>query len=254
VKKTIIAGLAAATLCGAFVCLPIVRGQNGPTAGRAAKSQAKSSPGAAAGSSGTLKIACFDMGLILREYRKVADKRRETAAIAEVGNAKIRQLQGEGQALLKRVQDEKLEQDSDEFRAREKKAFQIENAIKACKAAAERDMKLQSVKIAAAIYEDVQAALKRFTEQNGYTLVIQIDREADQTQDYRMMQKVTGQLVIYHRNQEDITVAVLSHLNNRYEAERAEAGIDDGSSPDQSGDEQPKRTIPVSPNRKRATP
>ena len=254
-KRTIIAATAAAVLCGAFICLPSVRGQNGPTAGRAAKSQSKASPAAAPASSATLKIACLDMGLILRDYKKMADRKRELARMAEAGNAKIRQMQGEGQALVKHMQDEKIDQDSDEFSACAKKKFQLESSIKTCKATAERDMKLQSVKIAAAIYEDVQAALKLFCEQNGYTLVIQIDREADRTDDYRMVQRVIGQQIIYHRHQEDISVAVLTHLNKLYEAEHTDAGSDDSAASGHSDDQPtPTRTIPVSPNRKRTSP
>jgi Skp family chaperone for outer membrane proteins len=253
VKITIIAGMAAATLCGAFVCLPIVRGQNGPTAGRAVKSPAKSSPAAAAGSSAALKIACLDMGLIIREYRKMADKQQELKAINDLANAKISQINGEMAALAKPVQEGKIDRESEEYGAREKKLYQLDNARKACKATGERDMKLQSVKIMSAIYKDAQAALKLFSEQNGYTLVIQVDREAAKTQDYRMIQNVAGQLVIYHRSQDDITLRVLSYLNNQYETERAEAGIEETSSSDQS-DDLPTRTIPASPNRKRTTP
>ena len=252
-KRTIIAGTTAATLLGLFVCLPSVRGQNGQAASRAASSHAKTSPAAASGHSGALKIACIDMQLILKEYKKVADQKRELALLGETANAKIRQIQAEKQALVKRWEEDKVDQDSDEYSARVKKAYQIENSMKTCQSGAQREMQLQSVKIAAAVFEDVQAALKIFSEQRGFTLVLQIDRDAAKTEDYRMSRQVTAQPVVYYRGQEDITVAVLSYLNNHYQAERAEAGLEDTAEPAASA-EQPSRTIPVSSNRKRATP
>jgi hypothetical protein len=92
-----------------------------------------------------------------------------------------------------------------------------------------------------------------YSEQNGYTLVLQIDREAAHTKDYRLAQKATfGQSIFYYRSHEDITVAVLSYLNQRYETERAQAGLDDGARP-VSPVEEPTRSIPVSPNRKKAS-
>jgi Skp family chaperone for outer membrane proteins len=105
------------------------------------------------------------------------------------------------------------------------------------------------VKISVVVYQDLQAALKLFSEQNGYTLVVQIDREAAASDDYRLIQKTMGQQIFYYRSQEDITVAVLSYLNDRYEAERAEGGIEEEAAPISPGNE-PTRSIPASPNKK----
>ena len=158
-------------------------------------------------------------------------------------------MQGEGQALVKTLQEGKVDQESEEFQARQKRLFQLENSIKACKATADRDIKLQAVKLTAAVYDDVQAALKLFCEQNGYTLVLQIDREAAETQDYRMYQAALTQHIFYNSSHEDITAAVLNHLNRRYDAVRAEAGSSDSTPPVSRADE-PTRSIPASPNRK----
>jgi Skp family chaperone for outer membrane proteins len=241
VKRTIFAITTIAILSGVLVCLPNVRGQNGGTA-RAPRSSPNNSTSA-------LKIAVLDFGMILKNYQKVADKRQEMKAAAETGNAKIRQMQGEGQALVKPLQEGSLDQESDEFREREKKLFQLENSIKATKATAERDMKLQSVKVSLAVYQDLQAALKLFCDQNGYTLVLKIDREAAQADDFRAVGNALGQTIVYHRAHEDITVAVLTYLNHCYETARAEAGADESPAPVSTGNE-PTRTIPVSPNRK----
>jgi Skp family chaperone for outer membrane proteins len=187
--------------------------------------------------------------MILRDYKKVGEKRQDLTAIAEAGNAKIRQMQAEAQVILKPLQEGTIDQESDDFTARQKKLFQLENSIKTCKATSERDMKLQGVKIAVAVYEDLQSALKLFSEQNGYTLVLQIDREAAEAKDFRLLPKTIGQSIFYYRSREDITVAVLGYLNQRYETERAESGSDDSGAPVRPAVE-PTRSIPASPNRK----
>jgi Skp family chaperone for outer membrane proteins len=246
VKKTIIAVITAAALSGAFVCLPPVRGQNGAAVERPSGATKSASPK----SSATPKIAVIDVRMILREYKKSADKLQEIKDLADAGNAKIRQMQAEGQALARPLQDETLDPDSDEVRVRQKKVFQLESSIKATKALAERDMNVQGVKITLAVYQDLQAALKLFSDQNGYTLVLQIDREAAQAKDYRVVAKLPVQNIFFYRSYDDITLAVLSHLNNRYQTEQAVA---DESTAPVSSPIQSNRTLPVSPNRKAPT-
>ena len=245
VKKTIIVVITAAALTGAFVCLPNVRGQNGAAAERPSGATKSSPPK----SSSASKIAVIDVRMVLREYKKSVDKLQEIKVLADAGNARIRQMQEEGQAVVKSLQDKTLDPESDEVRLRQKKAFQLESSIKTTKASAERDMELQSVKITLAVYQDLQAALKLFSDQNGYNLVLQIDREAADAKDYRIVSQSLGQRILFHRH-DDITAAVLSHLNHRYETEQAAA---DESTAPVASPKQANRTLPVSPNRKATT-
>jgi Skp family chaperone for outer membrane proteins len=237
VNRTIIALSLAAALSGAFVCLPHVRGQNPPTAARAPKPAP------------SLKIAVVDFPTILREYRKVIDKRREMNGIAEDGNAKIRQLQGEGQALLK--QEGSLDQESNEFQEHQKMLYQLENSIKTTKASAERDMKTQNLKISLEVYQDLQGALKLFSQRNDLALVLRIDSDAALAKDYRGIGQTLGQHIIYNRHLDDITAAVLSYLNRQYESAAKDSGRE-VSSETASPAKTPSRTLPALPNRKPA--
>ncbi len=248
VNKTTLAVASAASLLGAFVCLPHVRGQQGQPADRAGKTSQRPAAAAAAAPAG-LKVACFDMNLILKEYHKMADRQHELDDIANEGNAKIAHYQKEYQAVTKSIQEDKIDKESDEYVALAKKAYQAQNSGKSAQAAKERNIKMQSLKITAAVYADVQAALKLFCEQNGYTLVLQVDREADTTTDYRMFQRPLAQPTFYYRKRDDITVAVLTYLNDQYDAERKAAGVERNTDA-AAEDELPTRSIPASPNRK----
>ncbi len=257
-KKTLIAVMTAAALCGAFVWLPSVRGQNGPAAPRGTNAatdshaqgahdrDAKHAPQA----SPPLKIALVDFQVVLRDYKKAADKVTEMKASLEAGNARIQQISGEMQAIAKSVQEAKIEQDSDEYRTSEKKLYQLDTSRKTYKASAERDMKIQGAKVSLTVYQDLQEALKLFCDKSGYTLVLQIDREIAAAKDYRMFQQTAAQPIIYHRSHDDITLAVISYLNHRYEAERGDEATEESTSGTLPAE--PTRSIPVSPNRKPA--
>ena len=89
VKKLVITLTLAAGLCGAFVWLPVVCGQNNPPAARAAKPV------------GPSRIAFVDMDQILRSYKKSADVRDEVKAFEDAANAKLGQMLNEGRELEK---------------------------------------------------------------------------------------------------------------------------------------------------------
>jgi Skp family chaperone for outer membrane proteins len=198
--------LGAVTLfAGAIVCLSDVRGQSGNAAQRTPRTVVP------------MKVAVIDLGTILRQYKKSEDLMEDVKAMAEAGNAKIKQLTGQGQELAKPLQEKSLEEDSPEYLERERKLLKLETYLKSLKSTTEREMKKQGARASLDVYEDLQEALHLYCEQNGYTLVLNFDREAASAPESQL-QRSLGQAILFHQTRDDITDAILGYLNHKYEA------------------------------------
>lgn len=210
-KPFLIVGVLAASCC-AIVSLPDVRGQNGNPAARAGKPVP------------AMKVAVIDLGLILRQYKKSEDLMEEVKATAEAGNAKITQLVGQGKELAKPLEEGALDQESPEFLERERKVLRLQTYLKSLKATTEREMKKQGAKASLDVYEDIQAALQLYCEQNGYTLVLNFDREATTASESQVVGRALSQGIMFHNSRDDVTDAILGYLNHQYEAANRDSG------------------------------
>jgi Skp family chaperone for outer membrane proteins len=203
-RPFLILGVLAASCC-AIVSLSDVRGQSANPAPRTAKPV---SP---------MKVAVIDLGLILREYKKSEDLMEDVKATAEAGNAKIKELTGKGNELAKPIQEKTLDIDSPEYLEREQKLLRLETYLKTFKATTEREMRKQGARASLEVYEDIQAVLVRYCEQNGYTLVLNFDREA-MTAPESQVTRSLSQAIMFHQTRDDVTDAILGYLNHKYEA------------------------------------
>lgn len=204
-KKLLVMLTLAAGLCGAFVWLPDACGQNGAAAARSAQPA-------------VLKIAFIDMNLVLQQYKKSDDVILQVKAATEEGNAAIKQMVGKGRELEKPMLDGTMEKDSPEYLEREKKVIQLSANVSRYKAAAEKELKQQGAKATLALHQDVVNVVEQFAQQNGYTLVLRIDREALAAKSYKTVQQTMEQSVVHHDGRTDITDAVIAYLNKQYDA------------------------------------
>jgi Skp family chaperone for outer membrane proteins len=158
------------------------------------------------------------VGLILREYKKSEDLMEDVKATAEAGNAKITQLVGQGKELAKPLEEGSLDQESPEFLERERKVLRLQTYLKSFKATTEREMKKQGARASLEVYQDIQAVLERYCEQNGYTLVLNFDREATTAPESQVVTRSLSQAIMFHQTRDDVTDAILGYLNHKYEA------------------------------------
>jgi Skp family chaperone for outer membrane proteins len=205
VKKLLIILTAAAGVCGSVVWLPIACGQSGGTSARPPR------PAPA------LRIACLDMAEVLRQYKKSDDLLQDVKAQFDAGNSRIQQLVGQGRELEKTLQDGTLDKDSPEYAEREKKVIQLSVNVKNFKSVKEKELKAGQAKALLGIYRDVAEAAQRVAEQNGYSLVLRIDREAEAARSYQSITQTLNESVLRHDPRDDITEAVIARLNRQYD-------------------------------------
>jgi Skp family chaperone for outer membrane proteins len=206
VKKLVITLTLAAGLCGAFVWLPDVCGQNSSPAARSAKPV------------GPSRIAFIDMGQILRSYKKAADVLQDVKAFEEANSAKIGQMINQGRELEKELVDGSLERDTPEFAERETKVKQLASRTHTAKTIADAELKQQRGRALLAVYRDVVAAVQQFAEQNRYDLVLQVDREALAAKNYRAIQQTMAQAILCRDDRDDLTDEIIALLNKQYAA------------------------------------
>jgi Skp family chaperone for outer membrane proteins len=233
VKKLVITLTLAAGLCGAFVWLPDVCGQNSSSAARAAKPV------------GPSRIAFVDMGQILRSYAKAADVLQEVKAFEDANSAKIGQMMNEGRELEKELVDGSLPRDAPEFAERETKVKQLASRAHTAKSIADAELKQQRGRALLAVYRDVIAAVQQFAEQNRYDLVLQVDRDALAAKSYRTIQQTMAQALICRDDRDDLTDEIIAWLNKQYTAAGAAA-----SPREAPAAKSPSPTSPASTGRK----
>src|SRR5260221_3985663 len=120
---------------------------------------------------------------------------------------------GKGRELEKPMLDGTMDKESPEFLDREKKVIQLSANVSRCKAVAEKEIKQQGAKASLALHQEVINVVEQFAEQNNYTLVLRIDREALAAKSYQSMPQTMDQAVLHHDGRTDITDAVIAYLN-----------------------------------------
>jgi Skp family chaperone for outer membrane proteins len=189
--------------CGLLAILPCASGQTA------------ASP--VSGARPALKIAVVDMGQVLQQYKQASYVRDEVKAAGEAKNAKLQEMVGKGQELIKSLKEAALDPDSTEFRERETKIFQIESYAKAYKSSAEKELQRENMKASLAVYNEIHEALRVFSQQNGFAAILRVDNEARSLTDPTSAGRVLSQDVIYYRAR-DITNPVVVYLNNKYDS------------------------------------
>lgn len=208
-KKLLISAALMAGLAGAAFRMPSALGQNGAS---------RANPPAA-----TSRVALLDLGLVFQRYKKLEDLQQTVKTAAEAAAAREQQMHGQGQDLEKSLRDGTLEQGSADYLEREKKVVQLMYSVKTFHKMTERNLKQQGAKAFVAAYEDVRMALAEFAQQNGYTLVLRVDREALDCKNYQTVQRSLSQDVVRQDSRDDITDAVVAYLNRQYDAAGSDA-------------------------------
>jgi outer membrane protein len=220
VKKLLFAAVAVVGLVAGLSLLSDAHGQGQETAGRASK-----------GAPPAARIAVIDLGHVYRNYRKFEDLRKDVKEALEAAEARAKGYVDQAQAIQKELKAGQFDETSPEYLEREKKVIQLSSRFEAYKTLARKDLAQRDARVYLDIYNDIANVVKLVAEQNGYTLVVQVNREAASAEDPKAIGQTLGNSVIFHRAQEDITESVLAYLNRKYESSAASAGTNAPSKP-----------------------
>jgi Skp family chaperone for outer membrane proteins len=195
-----------AGLIGAVCLLTVVPGQGKAAAARAAQA------------GGSTRIAVVDMSYLFQHYEKLEDLRQSVKQAADAAQEKAKGYIDQAKTLDEQLKSGEFETGSDEFVERENKVIQLSSRFEMFKATATKELKKKDAQVLLAVYEDVRHALELFAEQNGYSLVLQINREVMDTEDKTKIGQKLGHPVFRNQGAEDISEAVLAYLSQQYAA------------------------------------
>lgn len=170
------------------------------------------------------RIALVDMGHIFKNYKKLADLRVELKEAAEAAEAKAKDIVSQARTIDEQMKSGEFEDGSQEFLDSEKKLIQLSSRFETFKALSTRNLKKKDAEALVTCYQDVQKALGVFAEQNGYTLMLQVNRDLMATEDTNRVTQKLGQAVFHVHAGEDITEAVLAYLTQQYGSNVVEKG------------------------------
>lgn len=201
---------AVAGLIGALGLLAAVPGQGKAAAARATQP------------SGPTRIAVVDMSYLFQNYEKLEDLRQSIKAAAEDAQAKAKGYIEKARTIEEQLKSGEFENGSTEFVERENKVIELSSRFEMFKATTQKDLKKKDAKILLTVYDDVRDAVALFAEQNGYSLVLQTNREITASEDKAKVAQKLGQPVFHNHRADDITDGVLAYLSQEYAANGAQ--------------------------------
>lgn len=204
-KRIVLSTALSVGLCGVLAWIPPARGQNG----KAALGAQRSAP--------PLKIAVVDMALVGNEYKRLQDSRDELEASAEASKGKSAKLAEQGRELEKKLRQ--VKEGTPEYQEIEQKVTKAAGDFDFYKKMADRELKQRIVQAQVDVYREIKATVAKFAEQNGYTLVLQVDRQALAAKSPQSLTQSLQQTIVRH-SVDDITDAVIVYLNRQYDAQQ----------------------------------
>lgn len=218
-KKLLLLTTVTTAICCALVCLRPAQGQNA-----ASTRVAKPAP--------PLKIAVVDVGAVETGYLKAEHFREELSSTKKAALEKDRTLAEEGRRLVAQLRELKADPESTDAAELQEQVQHAASDYQIFRTTADRDYKRLQIRVKVAIDQDIAGMLKKFAEQNGYTLILRVDRRAMAAKNYQTLNATLQQDVIQcGKNVDDITEAMLAQLNALYETEDKSSGSE-GNEPE----------------------
>ncbi|MFH1108271.1 MAG: OmpH family outer membrane protein [Planctomycetota bacterium] len=169
-------------------------------------------------------VAVVDLASIFEKYlmtkdleRLFDDRRREAAAEAESKRAAIE---------AKRKNLLALKEESKEFAELEQEITRLEVEYEVWASLQEKMLKADHKRWLLRIYKNVKEAVAEIAARDGVDLVLTYDQLTEDAPDsVALRQQILLQKIIYFNDRIDLTQAVLTRLNEKYEKDGGAAGL-----------------------------
>lgn len=161
-------------------------------------------------------IGLIDMARVFKEYKKFEALREglktEIAASEETIKSDVESLKALSQKL------QMMTESSPGYAQAEAELASKAAEVDARRKVMQRDFLRKESQIYKQVYLEVQTTVKQYAEYYGYHVVLRFNgTELQETDDARGVINGMNRQVVYHRKKDDITDAVLQHLNSQYQ-------------------------------------
>jgi len=163
-----------------------------------------------------VKIGLVDMARVFKEYNKFKDLREVLKGKMEARMAEAKKIADEAkeiQGVLKQ-----LNQGSAQFIQKEARLAELTTQFQTKQKLAQAEYVREEAKIFEQVYVESRDVIKLYSEHFKYTLVLRFNSQSldPENKNPQGIANSLNKLVVYHRQQDDITEAVVEYLNRRY--------------------------------------
>lgn len=161
------------------------------------------------------KVGLIDMGHIFNEYTKLK-------MLKEEYTLDMQESETRAKGMVKKIQDlqsqlKELKEGSPEYTELEQKFAKFTSEFDTFRKVTQKDLLRKEAKMYHTVYLEVQDAVEKICKHYGYTLVLRFNKEDLNTTDPQKLIQGLNRQVVYHRNRDDMTGAVLKMINQQYE-------------------------------------
>lgn len=206
-KKLIVSLSAAAALLAVLLTATQTHGQGGAPAAAGANARAPRPH----------QVGLIDMAYVFNNYEKFKALQEAVQADLKTARERAQKSIDEIKKQTEILQSGQFKSDSPDYKRIEQQIIRMQTELEAFGRVTQNENLKREAEIYRQVYLEVTDAIRVYAEHYGYTLIIRFDREAlEEAKDpQQILQRMTRQ-VVYNRSEDDLTMAILNHLNRSY--------------------------------------
>ncbi|MFN5298383.1 MAG: OmpH family outer membrane protein [Planctomycetaceae bacterium] len=162
------------------------------------------------------RIAVVDIAHLFENYGKWKDYAEERKVEKEQIEADFKAQQEKLVEVATMLNE--LKAGSPDYAKKEAEAAKLKANLESFKTIKQREFARREMQMQQAIYGEIQEAIGKVSEHNGYSVVLQHLRSDGDNSNPRRLQAQMNQPVVWHRKRDDVTDAVLEYMNRRYQS------------------------------------
>lgn len=160
------------------------------------------------------KVGLIDMAHIFKNYKKFEALREDLKTKIQQSEEQMKQMVGALQA--KQNEMKALKEGSPEFTAAEQQLAKMTADAETYRRQMQREFLKEESQIYHTVYMEVSDAVSKWATYHKYTLVIRFNREELDTENPQNLIQGMNRQVVWHRDEDDMTTAVLDFLNKQF--------------------------------------
>ena len=164
------------------------------------------------------KVGLIDMATVFKDFKKFKNLREDLKNEMVAMDASAKPQIEEMKRLQSQLQQGTFEAGSPEKAQAEEQLINVSTKLEALRKKAQVDVMRKESEIYKDVYLEVQEAVKKFSEYQGYDMVIRFNstKLEDQDNPQAVLQQMNRQ-VVYHNPSDNITNVIVKYLNSQYE-------------------------------------
>lgn len=162
------------------------------------------------------RVALVDVGYIFAQSNKFKSLRADWTADFNEKDKRLKEEVTKIRGMGKELEDYK--KGSSEYLSKQKEILQVSAQVEAERKENTLDLARKESQFYQEVYAEIAHAVRLYAEAKRYTLVLRFNRADETSDDPQKVVQTIQKMVVFHQDEDDITSAILKHLNSKSEA------------------------------------